>query len=68
LRFLGDRLGWEHVMLGTDYPWDMSTDRPLEDLREAGLDEEALGKVARDNALAFLRMPAAPPVSSGSGS
>jgi aminocarboxymuconate-semialdehyde decarboxylase len=56
LRFLGERVGWGHVMLGTDYPWDMSTERPIEELREAGIDGEMLHKVARENALAFLRL------------
>lgn len=64
LRFLGERMGWDHVLLGTDYPWDMSTERPIEDLREAGLDGDRLRQVARDNARRFLRLPA----SSASGS
>ncbi len=57
LRFLGERMGWEHVLLGTDYPWDMSTERPIEELHEAGLSGEVLRRVARENALAFLRLP-----------
>lgn len=64
LRFLGERMGWEHVLMGTDYPWDMSTERPIEELHEAGLEGDVLRKVARDNALDFLRLP----VSSARGS
>jgi aminocarboxymuconate-semialdehyde decarboxylase len=60
LRFLGERLGWEHVMLGTDYPWDMSTERPIEELREAGLDGDVLRRVARVNAERFLRLGSMP--------
>jgi len=67
LRFLGQRMGWDHVLLGTDYPWDMSTERPLEDLAEAGIEGEALQLVARDNARRWLRLPDAA-LSSGSGS
>lgn len=70
LRFLGERMGWDHVMLGTDYPWDMSTERPLEDLDVAGIVGERLGLVALENALRWLRLPAATVAafSSGTGS
>jgi aminocarboxymuconate-semialdehyde decarboxylase len=57
LRFLGERMGWDHVLLGTDYPWDMSTERPIEELQEAGLEGDVLRQVARSNALGFLRLP-----------
>lgn len=59
LCFLGERVGWDHVLLGTDYPWDMSTETPLEDLRAAGLEGDRLRAVARGNALRWLRRPAA---------
>ena len=67
LRFLGDRMGWDRVLLGTDYPWDMSTERPLQDLAEAGLEGDDLWLVARENARRWLRLPD-PALSSGSGS
>jgi aminocarboxymuconate-semialdehyde decarboxylase len=70
LRFLGERMGWDHVLLGTDYPWDMSTETPLEDLADAGLEGDRLRLVAHENALRWLRLPAttAAALSSGSGS
>lgn len=55
LTFLGDRVGWDRVLLGTDYPWDMATTRPLEELREAGLSDERYEDVTASNALSFLR-------------
>jgi aminocarboxymuconate-semialdehyde decarboxylase len=58
LNFLGERVGWDRVMLGTDYPWDMATERPLEELDEAGLAGERLEGVSRRNALGFIRRPA----------
>lgn len=58
LRFLGERVGWDRVLLGTDYPWDMATDQPLQDLRRAGLDGDIYDHVTTGNALAFLRRSA----------
>ena len=60
LAFLGQRVGWDHVLLGTDYPWDMSNERPLESLVEAGLDRERLRLVAAANVRAWLRPGYAP--------
>ncbi len=57
LRFLAERFGWSHVVVGTDYPWDMGTTTPIEDLEAAGLDGSALEEVAAGNARAFLRWP-----------
>lgn len=69
LAFLGRRVGWEHVLLGTDYPWDMATTRPLESLSEAGLDRALMQRVAVDNARSWLRFERAiPPIeAAGSG-
>jgi aminocarboxymuconate-semialdehyde decarboxylase len=60
LAFLGERVGWNHVLLGTDYPWDMSNERPLESLVEAGLDRERIRLVAAANVRAWLRPGYAP--------
>ena len=57
LGFLGQQVGWEQVMLGTDYPWDMSTTTPLEDLDAAGTNEQQRHLVSAANAGRFLRMP-----------
>jgi aminocarboxymuconate-semialdehyde decarboxylase len=37
LRFLIDRFGADHVVLGCDYPFDMGCDRPADAVRELGL-------------------------------
>jgi aminocarboxymuconate-semialdehyde decarboxylase len=45
LRFLGARVGWGHVVLGSDYCFDMASDDPVADVRRLGLaaaDEEAV--------------------------
>ncbi len=36
-RFLMDRLGADHVVLGSDYPFDMGCERPVDAIRELGL-------------------------------
>lgn len=43
LEFLGGRVGWDHVVLGSDYCFDMASDDPVADVRRLGLDaaEEA---------------------------
>lgn len=58
LAFLGQRFGWSQVMLGTDYPWDMATVTPVDDLIAAGLAGDELQRVASGNAREFLRWPA----------
>jgi aminocarboxymuconate-semialdehyde decarboxylase len=45
LRDLVQYAGADHVLLGSDHPFDMGTDRPVEDVRTLGLpafDEEAI--------------------------
>jgi aminocarboxymuconate-semialdehyde decarboxylase len=37
LRDLVDVVGADHVLLGSDYPFDMGTTRPVEEVRELGL-------------------------------
>ena len=59
LVFLGDRIGWDRVLLGSDYPWDMASDDPVQDLRDAGLDGDRFDRVAAGNAAGFLRQPLA---------
>jgi len=57
LGFLGNQVGWDQVMLGTDYPWDMSTTTPLGDLDSAGVEPTHRRMVATNNASRFLRIP-----------
>lgn len=45
LRFLGSRAGWDHVVLGSDYCFDMASDDPVSDIRALTLaagDESAV--------------------------
>lgn len=45
LRFLGNRVGWDRVVLGSDYCFDMASDDPVSDVRQLGLtvdDESAV--------------------------
>jgi aminocarboxymuconate-semialdehyde decarboxylase len=37
LRFLIDRVGADHVVLGSDHPFDMGSDAPVDAVRELGL-------------------------------
>jgi aminocarboxymuconate-semialdehyde decarboxylase len=60
LAFLGARVGWDHVLLGTDYPWDMSDVDPIASLLAAGLDRAQMQLVAVDNIRAWLRPGVAP--------
>jgi aminocarboxymuconate-semialdehyde decarboxylase len=48
LRYLVERVGTDHVVLGTDMPFDMSLDRPMEALDEA-LDADTARAVADIN-------------------
>ena len=61
LGFLGQQVGWDQVMLGTDYPWDMSTTTPLDDLDSSGADQQQQHLVTSANAARFLRMPGSTP-------
>ena len=38
LAFLGARVGWDRVVLGSDYCFDMASDDPVADVRQLGLD------------------------------
>jgi aminocarboxymuconate-semialdehyde decarboxylase len=55
LRMLGERMGWDHVMLGSDYPFDMASSDPVGALDGAGLDDQSLSRVLSENAASFLR-------------
>lgn len=54
LRALVDAAGPERVLLGSDYPFDMGVDDPVERLRAAGLGEDAERAVLSGNAVALL--------------
>jgi aminocarboxymuconate-semialdehyde decarboxylase len=67
LEYLGTRWGWEHVFLGTDYPWDMATMSPIDDLTAAGLSPATVEQVASATPRAFLRWPATEPAGTPGG-
>jgi aminocarboxymuconate-semialdehyde decarboxylase len=54
LRGLIDYVGPEHVVLGSDYPFDMGVERPADSVRSLGLDADDEAAIAGGNALRLL--------------
>ena len=65
LRALIDYVGPEHVLLGSDYPFDMGDDRHVETLRALGLDPEVEAAILGGNAERLLGLGATPPLPAG---
>jgi aminocarboxymuconate-semialdehyde decarboxylase len=59
LRALVDAVGTERVLLGSDYPFDMADDHPVQTVAAAGLDDEARHALLAGNAERELRLTAA---------
>ncbi len=55
LRMLGERAGWDHVMLGSDYPFDMSAVDPVGAVESAGLSADQQVQVLENTVGDFLR-------------
>lgn len=55
LQFLGQRVGWDHVLLGSDYQFDMADKDPVQSVRALGLSAEDEAAVLGGNAETFLR-------------
>ena len=56
LELLGRRIGWDHVVLGSDYPFDMASDDPVAGVEAVGiLTEDERAAVLCHNADRFLR-------------
>ena len=55
LEFLATCVGWDQVLLGTDYPWDMSTTTPIEDLERLDISDEVRDRIGDANVRQFLR-------------
>ena len=55
LSFLGERMGWDRVVLGTDYPFDMAESDPVGRVEQLGLPEADEALVMHENAARFLR-------------
>jgi aminocarboxymuconate-semialdehyde decarboxylase len=56
LRALIETFGADHVVLGTDYPYDMAEYEPIEHLVSAGLDASTVAEIAGLNAKKLLGM------------
>ncbi len=54
LEFLGERVGWSRILLGSDYCFDMASADPVGDVRALGLDAEDERAVLGGNLLALL--------------
>ncbi len=54
LRYLLDRVGEDHVVIGSDYPFDMGYDHPVAMVRQSGLGREREAKVLGKNLAALL--------------
>jgi len=57
LEFMIERVGADHVMLGSDYPFKMGVDDPVSALEALGLDAATRRRLTRDNAREFLALP-----------
>lgn len=55
LELLGRRVGWEQVVVGSDYPFDMGSDDPVGAVEELGLPPDLAQGVLSANAERFLR-------------
>lgn len=55
LELLGKRMGWDHVLLGSDYPFDMAASDPVGSVESVGLADEDRKMVLTGNADTFLR-------------
>jgi aminocarboxymuconate-semialdehyde decarboxylase len=55
LEMLGRRVGWDHVVLGSDYPFDMASPDPVEGVDAVELGDAERSMVLEANANRFLR-------------
>jgi aminocarboxymuconate-semialdehyde decarboxylase len=53
LRALVEAAGADHVLMGSDYPFDMGSDDPVGEVRAAGLDETAQAQILSGTARAL---------------
>ncbi len=59
LSYLISLVGSDHVLLGTDYPYDMGNHQPVETVsRLSGITEEDRRKITRENAVALFKLKA----------
>lgn len=55
LRMLGERVGWDHIALGSDYPFDMASPDPVAAVDAADLTGEVREQILERTPAAFLR-------------
>jgi aminocarboxymuconate-semialdehyde decarboxylase len=59
LRRLVEDVGADHVLLGTDHPFELGDRTPLQGVRAAGFDEADERRILRDNAVELLGLAVA---------
>ncbi|WP_072802947.1 amidohydrolase family protein [Rhodococcoides yunnanense] len=67
LRHLVSTMGTGQVTLGSDYPFDMGVDDPVDRLEAAGFDQETFAAIRGGNAARLLGLPIDSATSSGKG-
>jgi aminocarboxymuconate-semialdehyde decarboxylase len=55
LEMLGRRMGWDHVLLGSDYPFDMASTDPVGGVEVVEMSDADRTGVLQSNAERFLR-------------
>jgi len=55
LEMLGRRMGWDHVLLGSDYPFDMASTDPVGGVEAVEMSDDDRDRVLQGNAEDFLR-------------
>lgn len=55
LEMLGRRVGWDHVMVGSDYPFDMASDDPVAGVEAVAMADDDRRTVLERTAESFLR-------------
>jgi len=56
LEYLVRSFGADHVLLGSDYPYDMGDPEPVGSLRATGIDNQQIAQIAASNACKLLRI------------
>ena len=56
VEYMVQNFGADHVLLGSDYPYDMGDPEPVQSLRAARIDDEQMKQVSGANACKLLRI------------